>query len=325
MKWLRRLAVGALVVFILFVGFTLLRQQLAKYQINKDNQSLSAATPLNIGETSSLEILPLYENAGLTGQQTGHGVSYLIRTDNETILFDLGNNMTAASPSPLLQNMEALGISMDEIDQIVISHRHPDHLGGQNWWTKDTFSLDGQTQPSLGNIPVYIPEKMTYPGTTPIYAKTPTLLADGLATTGIIPYLQPFPIWLAYPKGDEQALAVNVSGRGIILITGCGHMGLESLLARAEAVFDVPVVGIMGGLHYGNAAVSSLQPQIKLVKDLNPVLVGLSPHDSDQSVLAGFAQAFPEAYIPIMVGQSIRISGAQVTASASAERSILRR
>ena len=306
-KWFRRFAISSLVVFILFVGITFSRLQWAKYQISRDKQAYLNTTPLEIGETSTLEILPLYENATQAGLQSGHGVSYLIRTDSATILFDLGNNMTAASPSPLEQNMADLGISINEIDMIVISHRHPDHVGGQNWWAERTFSLDGMTQPPLGDLSVYIPEKMTYPTGNLTLSRNPLQLAEGVATTGLITYAQPFPIWLAMPKGDEQALAVNVSGQGIVLITGCGHMGLESLLTRAKTVFDLPVVGVIGGLHYGDADMASLQPEIQLVNALNPVVVSLSPHDSGLEALDGFAQAFPEAYTSIVVGQSIHL------------------
>ena len=262
---------------------------------------------MDIGETGSLEILPLYEKAGQEGLQSGHGVSYLIRTDSATILFDLGNNLTAASPSPLEQNMESLGISLDVIDLLVLSHRHPDHVGGQNWWTERTFSLDGMTQPSLGGIQVYVPEEMSYPGSNLTLAKMPVRLAEGVATTGIITFTQPFPIWLAMPKGDEQALAVNVSGQGIVLITGCGHMGLGSLLARAESVFHVPVVGVLGGLHYGNADVNTLQSEIQMMKALGPVAVALSPHDSGPAARGAFGQAFPDAYASIAVGLPIRL------------------
>jgi len=306
-KWFLRFAIGSLAGAVLFFGITFLRLQWAKYQIRLDTETLSTTASLEIGETSTLEILPLYENAAQPGLQSGHGVSYLVRTDSATILFDLGYNVTAASPSPLEENMASLGVSLDEIDVIVISHRHPDHVGGQNWWTGRTFSLDGVSQPSLGEIPVYIPEEMTYPGSSLTLSKTPVSLADGVATTDLIAYAQPFPVWLAMPKGDEQALAVNVSGQGIVLITGCGHMGLEALLTRAQTVFDVPVVGVVGGLHYGETDIASLQPQVELVKGLNPVLVALSPHDSGQGVLDSFAQTFPEAYTPIVVGQPIRL------------------
>ena len=306
-KWLRRIALGSLVGLVLFVGVTFLRLQLAKIQINRTAQTLSTSVPVEIGETTRLEILPLYENAAEPGLQSGHGVSYLLRKDSAAILFDLGNNPDASSPSPLEQNMSSLGLTMDEIDMIVISHRHPDHVGGQNWGSRKTFSMDGITQPALGILPVYIPEEMSYPDSNLTLAEMPTRLADGVATTGIISYAQPFPIWLAMPKGDEQALAVNVSGQGIVLITGCGHMGLEALLARAGSVFDVPVVGVVGGLHYGNADSGSLQPEVQFISQLNPVVVAPSPHDSGPAVLDAFAQEFPQVYTPIMVGQSIHI------------------
>ena len=309
-KWFRRVAIGALVGLILFVGITFLRLQWAKYQVGRETQTLSKTEAVGIGETSSLEILPLYENAAQPGLQSGHGVSYLVRTDSATILFDLGYNITAVSPSPLEQNMDSLGISLDDIDMIVISHRHPDHVGGQNWWTARTFSLDGKTQPPLGDVPVYIPEEMSYPGSHLTLSKMPVALTDGVATAGLITYTQPFPISLATPTGDEQALAVNVSGQGIVLITGCGHMGLESLLARAEIVFDIPVAGVVGSLHYGEADLASLQPEIQLISELNPVVVALSPHDSGQAVLDSFASAFPEVYVPIVVGQPIHLPAA---------------
>lgn len=306
-KWVLRFTVGSLVGLVLFVGITWSRLQLAKYQINRKDKALSTAAPMEIGETATLEILPLYEKAAQPGLQSGHGVSYLIRTDNATILFDLGNNPEAVSPSPLEQNMSSLGISLDEIDMIVISHRHPDHVGGQNWWTGRTFSMDGMTQPSLGNLPVYIPEKMSYPGASLTLAEMPVPLAEGVATTGLITYAQPFPIWLAMPKGDEQALAVNLSGQGIVLITGCGHMGLGALLERAEKVFDLPVVGVVGGLHYGNADIASLQVPIEMIQKLDPIVVALSPHDSGPVVLEAFDRLFPQTYTPIMVGQPINL------------------
>ena len=87
-------------------------------------------------------------------------------------------------------------------------------------------------------------------------------------------------------------------------------MGLTSLLAQAESVFDVPVVGVIGGLHYGDTDIVDLQLELQLVRELDPVVVALSPHDSGPTVLDGFAQVFPDAYVPILVGQPIIVSGA---------------
>ncbi|HKV59472.1 MAG TPA: MBL fold metallo-hydrolase, partial [Ktedonobacteraceae bacterium] len=58
-----------------------------------------------------------------------HGVSTLITVINqgrrETILFDTG-----VSPDGALHNTEVLGIHLDEIQAIVLSHGHTDHTQG---------------------------------------------------------------------------------------------------------------------------------------------------------------------------------------------------
>lgn len=308
-KWIMRIALFVVFVSVIFVGFSFIRLKLAQNEIQGQDQSHSPAAttvPLSIGETQTFELLPLYEAASLEGLENGHGVSYLIRTDSTTILFDLGYNLNS-SPSPLEKNMAALGISLADIDTLVLSHRHPDHVGGQKWWNANTFSVSGNSQPALAGLSIYVPEAMEYPGSTPVLSTVPVHLAGGVATTGTMTYAQPFPIWLSTPTGDEQSLAVNIHGKGIVLITGCGHMGLKTLLERAQATFDVPVVGVIGGLHYGNASADTLQTEIQLLRELNPVIVALSPHDSNETALEAFAQAFPEAYQDIQVGEPIRL------------------
>ena len=120
--------------------------------MQQDLNTLETVTPLGIGETSTLEILPLYEGvAAQPGLNTGQGVSYLVKTDTATILFDVGNNPSGISPSPLEQNMAALGVSLDQVDMIVLSHTHFDHTGGQHWRAKGTFAVGGDTQASFGN------------------------------------------------------------------------------------------------------------------------------------------------------------------------------
>jgi len=47
----------------------------------------------------------------------------------------------------------------------------------------------------------------------------------------------------------EQALVVNVRGFGLLLVTGCGHPQIERILGVTEQVLDVPVRGVLGGLH----------------------------------------------------------------------------
>jgi metal-dependent hydrolase (beta-lactamase superfamily II) len=81
-----------------------------------------------LAATSRLEIIALYEEAS-TGDKfiSGHGVSYLIRTDSGTILLDVGNNPDQLAVSLFMQNMQTLGIAWDEIDAIVVTHLWSSH------------------------------------------------------------------------------------------------------------------------------------------------------------------------------------------------------
>ena len=284
---------------------TFVRKLLSMIKIRREVKVLSEVELLKIRETAKLEILPLFEAVSQNELQSGFGVSYLIRTDNATILFDVGNNPKSLSPSPLEQNMASLGISMDDIDLMVISHRHPDHVGGMKWWAKNTFSLTGASQPELGSLPIYVTEKLSYPGTEPIIAEMPTELADGVVTTGRFTYFEPFPLWQIVPNDSEQVLAVNVAGKGIVLIVGCGHMGLKPLLKRAKTIFDQPVIGVVGGLHYGKSNADKLQSEIQSLRECHPQLVALSPHDSGPAAVDVFAQAFPASSQTIRVGVPI--------------------
>ena len=254
-------------------------------------------------------MLPLYEKlASRPDLISEHGVSYLVRTDDATILLDFGNNVANAPVAPLEQNMKTLGIDLDEVDVFVLSHHHPDHMGGLAWWQQGTFA-PGSGQPDLGGRPIYAPEPLSYPGADPILAAQPQRIANGVASLGGAPFVLPFPLALLMPGGKEQALAVNVVGKGVVLITGCGHPGLETLVARAQAVLDAPVVGVIGGLHYEDADATALQPHIEFLQALQPELVALSPHDSGAGVRQEFQEQFGVVYWDIAVGEPIRFGG----------------
>ena len=294
------------ILLLVVVGVVLVRLATATVQVGRATETPAFAHAANLGSTRSLAILPLFEEEasreGLTGE---HGVSYLLRLDGTTILMDVGNNLQGAAASPLLDNMRQLGVSLDEVEIVVISHNHPDHVSGLSWWQQGTFSL-GSEQASLAGKQTYVPVELSYPGLEPTVAQTPRVIAEGVATLGRMPFVQPFPFWLWDPLEYEQPLAVNVAGKGLVLITGCGHPTLERIVARAETLFDQPVVGIVGGLHYENLDGDELTPHIEFLAERNPQMVALSPHDNGPQAIEAFRQAFPTAYQYIRVGQAIR-------------------
>ena len=293
---------GVTLAAVLFFG---IRQSIVNQEIGRERQVAPTIIPM-LETTSHLEIIPLYEETSTSAEFiSGHGVSYLIRTDSATILLDVGNNPDELPVAPFMQNMQKMGIDWDEIDRIVISHPHPDHIGGTQAWKDHTVSIAGLELPGdLGGRLIFVPTHVTLKGA--IHATIPTLPAPDVATTGVISYPEVFPLSLFEPKGMEQALVVNVTGEGLVLITGCGHPTLEWLVIRAESLFGLPVVGVVGGLHYEGAEASDVATSIAFLASRNPQLVALSPHDSSLPAIEAFRSAFPEAYQDVAVGQAIQ-------------------
>lgn len=281
----------------------------------------------DVGAVDSLTILPLIDfypsRPDLKGEP---GVSYLIRADETTILFDVGFNPRARHPSPLLRNMEQLGVNMSDLDMIVISHAHIDHLGGV------TPAREGRFAPSAGpvdldGIPAYVPEPLQNPSAETIVVNGPQRLAPGVATLGPIARQLFFLGWT-----PEQSLAARVQGKGIVLIIGCGHPTLQRIIDRAEMLFDDPIYGVVGGLHYpvtdsrsrrlgiplqqflgagkwpwDPITQSEVLDAIDYLRQRDPQLVSLSPHDSCDWSLDAFRDAFGDAYFDLLVGRPIEI------------------
>jgi 7,8-dihydropterin-6-yl-methyl-4-(beta-D-ribofuranosyl)aminobenzene 5'-phosphate synthase len=128
----------------------------------------------------------------------------------------------------------------------------------------------------------------------------------------------------------EQALLINVRGFGLVLVSGCGHPRIERMLALAERVLDVPIKGIVGGLHLpvhplrtplllqgtlGNPnwpwkpiSEQDVATAIREITLRGPRFVALSSHDSTPWTYAAFATAFGDQYRTLHVGDQLLIS-----------------
>jgi 7,8-dihydropterin-6-yl-methyl-4-(beta-D-ribofuranosyl)aminobenzene 5'-phosphate synthase len=284
----------------------------------------------DVGTVKHLSILPLVDwytapNSGKTLEGEA-GVSYLVRADDTTILFDVGLNAQGEHPSPLLRNMDALGVSLEEVDYIFISHLHLDHVGGMAYERAHTFGLSNKRL-NLDGVTALVPAPMTHPTARVEVEREPRVIAPGIITLGPIPRQLFFLGWT-----PEQSLAVNVEGKGVVLIIGCGHATVQRIVDRAEQLLDAPLYGVVGGLHYPVTASRLMRfglplqrilgtgkwpwdpinqedvaAGIRCLQQRQPRLVALSPHDSCDWSLEAFRGAFDGAYWNLQVGEAIEV------------------
>jgi glyoxylase-like metal-dependent hydrolase (beta-lactamase superfamily II) len=65
-----------------------------------------------------------------------------INTGQHQVLVDTGAGPLAPSTGKLIENLRAAGIAPEDIDVVILTHGHPDHIGG---------NIDGQGQPAFKN------------------------------------------------------------------------------------------------------------------------------------------------------------------------------
>ncbi len=282
------------------------------------------------GSVKSLTILPLIDSESISKNlETENGVSYLISADSKQLLLDLGFNRAKKHPSPLLHNMEVLKKSFNDINYIVFSHAHLDHLGGMKEQKTKTFSIS-KSKVDTPKIPVYAPVELHPSKLNPqldeiVISRNPTVIMPGVCTIGNIPrhlFIMGYTV--------EQALAIKLEGKGIVLILGCGHQTIQKVIERTKQLFDEKIYAVFGGLHLpllkkGNInllsviqyVVGSDRPPwsglsekdvfeaIECIKAENIQLVGLSPHDSSKWSINEFKKAFGDRYVDIKVGKEI--------------------
>lgn len=331
MKRIIKTILGTLVLPGTLFGYVLLRYYRNRARASRFYDSSGCprddGTQLVLPPVKTLEVLPLIDwYTARDDLETESGVSYLVRADHTTILFDLGLNSKGEQEPPLLHNMARLGVDPSEIDFVVLSHPHGDHIGGFKNQFAHRAIVREENDPLVGR-PVYatIPLKLT-DGESILVQESRTL-APGVATTGPLPRAL---FVLGYVQ--EQALVIHVEGKGIVLVVGCGHPGVEALIERAEQVFALPVYGVIGGLHFpvtddrarigpfcmqqllgspnppwrpvGKQAVSRT---VEFLKTRGIQYLAPSAHDTCDWSLHAFAEAFGNKYHPVKVGERLRI------------------
>lgn len=251
------------------------------------------------------------------------------------ILFDCGGDGDI-----LVDNMKCMGIDPLSVNQVVISHGHPDHFGGIKQFMEarggvpcpvlihpDTFSARYIFSPHgfvFPHITAMLPSKQECidAGARFVEVDGPVKVGPGCATTGVIPwydeaYFEPSPITLYHNRGggtkydldktpDEMALAINLKGNGLVIVSGCSHNGIVNTCRRAQEVTGVEkIYAIVGGYHLGFPEVPEemIQQTIDKLKELDPEVV-IPMHCTGFKATAEIWRQMPDQFVLDSLGNT---------------------
>ena len=261
-----------------------------------------------------------------------HGLSLLVKVrikeETHTIVLDTGYTNVAVP-----YNLKYLGLTMDEVEAIVLSHGHMDHIGA----LKEVLSLSGKGTELILHPDAFLSRVIEFPenrlefpefpsrkdlkewGANVKENKDPLLLAqDSILITGEIPRITSFEKGIPgalikqngkfIPDGfkDDQSIVVNLGSRGLVIISGCAHSGIHnSVLYAMELTGQKKICAVIGGFHLsGSVMEPSIEPTVAEMKKFDLQII--SPmHCTGFKAVTRFAQEMPDAFVLNSVGTRI--------------------
>jgi len=257
------------------------------------------------------------------------GYSALVEAGGKRILFDTGDD-----PDIFAGNVKAAGVDLTRLDFVVMSHRHGDHVGGLSYLLsvnpsvriyapKENFGVFGSDLPSK------------------FYRKADTLPADMRYYDGAPPDVMRF--GKAWPRANfelvdkttqvapgitliaqvsdapgtkelkELSLAIDTP-EGLLLIVGCSHPGIESIVAEAAKI-DAHIHVVAGGFHLVVAPDGMIDKVATALHDVYRIDVIAPGHCTGEPTFAALKAAFGDRYLYAGLGTVLDV-GNRPSASA---------
>jgi 7,8-dihydropterin-6-yl-methyl-4-(beta-D-ribofuranosyl)aminobenzene 5'-phosphate synthase len=271
----------------------------------------------------SISITVLVENTVSREElRAEHGLSVLIETPHGQILWDTGQ-------SPLfIENARKMGVQIENISSIALSHGHYDHTGGLS----AILALNPRMK-VYGHPDIFV-QRFTRnrssihsvrPIGSPIIKKIvqskcqslelnrqPSQIIPGVFLTGEIPRITEYEDTGGYffidiscakndPIMDDQALYIE-SSQGIVVLLGCAHSGVVntlnhvSKLTRQEKIFAV-----LGGMHLLGASNERLEATAVAFARYDVQVIGPC-HCTGLKAITYLRSQFPDRFVECSTG-----------------------
>ena len=248
------------------------------------------------------------------------GFAALVEYGGKRILFDTGNNAQIFE-----HNVKAVGVDLRNLDFVVMSHRHGDHIGGlayllkvnptvkiyapkersgvygddqpSSTWYRKVTSLPAEQRYYSGAPPEIIHMGEAWPGANFQLTDRNTEIAPGMYLIALVSD-KPGTLEL-----HELSLAIRTLD-GLVIVVGCSHPGVEHIVQEATAIN--PHINILfGGLHQIQAPDPEVE-RIATVLHNEYRLERVAPgHCTGEPEFAALKKTFGDHYLYAGVGSVV--------------------
>ncbi len=218
-----------------------------------------------------MRIKVLIENTtapDMSSLKSQHGISLYLETRGKKLLFDTGQNHF------FLDNAREMGVSLEEVEQVIVSHDHYDHGGGLESFlqanSQGTVFLSSQCfQPHYARREG---GELKYIGLDPKivtrHKERCHFISQEYCSISPHLYVLANTRFEGFRPRGNQALVIKDNGAyrqddfmhermlvaaepdGDVIITGCSHNGITNMLASYRDRFPHrPVKALLGGFH----------------------------------------------------------------------------
>jgi 7,8-dihydropterin-6-yl-methyl-4-(beta-D-ribofuranosyl)aminobenzene 5'-phosphate synthase len=284
--------------------------------------SSRAATSPKPAAAETPRITVLYDAFGKDSAMTKDwGYAALVEINGKRILFDTGDD-----PVIFAKNVKAKGVDLTKLDFVVLSHRHGDHTSGVSYLlsANPTVKIYAPAE-GLGGIfgtevvtskffrkDEALPAEMRYYGGTPpeiikfgtVFSGANIQLVD--KTTEIVPGITLIALVSDVPgtkELKELSLAINTAD-GVVLVVGCSHPGIESIVAEAAKI-NPHIHFIAGGFHLVAAQDPAIEKIATTLHDTYKVDYIAPGHCTGEPTFAALQKTFGDHYLYAGLGTTL--------------------
>jgi len=255
-------------------------------QVMQTRPATSSSQP---AETVTITIV--YDNYPYEkGLEAGWGFSCLISGTEKTILFDTGGNGPV-----LLKNMKSLKIDPRQIDLVVLSHIHGDHVGGLSSFLEKNPHVTVCVPKSF---PAKFKADVKKVGAKLIEIEKTLGICKNVVSTGELG-----------KRIREQSLVVG-TGKGSVIITGCAHPGIVDIIEHAKTAGAKDVLMVMGGFHLFCESKGKIKKIISRFRELGVRYAGPC-HCSGDTARKLFADEYKKHFVRLGVGKRVSVADLQ--------------